>query len=86
VIQYQLHDYLARRILKQDPHNCNYAGHPEVGAFLESMQRQGATRDWRTILREATGEDLSTRAMVEYFQPLESWLKKQNRGRKIGWD
>jgi peptidyl-dipeptidase A len=86
VIQYQVHDYIARQILKQDPRNCNYAGHKEVGAFLDGMQRYGATRDWRSILREATGEDLSTRAMMDYYKPLMTWLEKQNKGRKIGWD
>ena len=48
--------------------------------------RQGATHDWRTVLREATGEELSTRAMVEYFKPLMVWLEKQNRGRQVGWE
>jgi len=37
------------------------------------------------VLKEATGEDLSTRAMVDYFQPLMAWLEEQNKGRKIGW-
>ena len=32
-----------------------------------------------------TGEDLSTRAMVEYFKPLITWLQNQNKGRTIGW-
>ncbi|HVP39321.1 MAG TPA: M2 family metallopeptidase [Candidatus Saccharimonadales bacterium] len=86
VFAYQLHDHIARVVLKQDPRNCNYAGHPEVGAFLESMQKYGAAKDWRAILREATGEDLSTRAMVAYYQPLMKWLEKQNRGRKLGWE
>jgi peptidyl-dipeptidase A len=86
VIQYQLHDHIAREILGEDPRNCNYAGRPEVGAFLEGMQRHGAARGWRALLREATGEDLSTRAMLEYFQPLLSWLEEQNRGRTIGWE
>jgi peptidyl-dipeptidase A len=85
VIQYQLHDYIARRILKQDPRSCNYAGNQQVGAFLDGMQKYGATRDWRSILREATGEDLSTRAMMDYYKPLMSWLQKQNKGREIGW-
>jgi len=85
VIQYQMHDHIARQILKQDPRNCNYAGNREVGAFLEGMQRQGATKPWREILRGATGEDLSTRAMMEYYKPLMSWLQKQNKGREIGW-
>ncbi|MBI5838441.1 MAG: M2 family metallopeptidase [Candidatus Eisenbacteria bacterium] len=85
VFAYQVHDHIARKILKQDPRDCNYAGNKEVGAFLESMQKYGATKDWRSILREATGEDLSTRAMVEYYRPLMTWLEKQNKGRKIGW-
>ena len=38
------------------------------------------------MLKEATGEDLSTRAMMDYFQPLMAWLQEQNKGRKIGWE
>ena len=38
------------------------------------------------VLKDATGEDLSTRAMMEYFKPLMAWLEKENRGRQIGWD
>lgn len=86
VFQYQVYCHIAKHVLRQDPRQSNFAGHPEVGAFMENMQKWGATRDWRTILREATGEDLSTRAMLEYYQPLLEWLKKQNRGRKVGWN
>jgi peptidyl-dipeptidase A len=33
-----------------------------------------------------TGEDRTdASAMVEYFQPLLTWLKEQNKGEKIGW-
>jgi len=85
VFSYQIHDHIARNILKQDPRSCNYVGHPEVGAFLESMERLGATEDWRVILKNATGENLSTQAMVDYYRPLMAWLEKQNKGRKIGW-
>lgn len=85
VFEYQVYCHIAKNVLHQDPRNSNFAGHPEVGAFLERMQAPGATRDWRVILREATGEDLSTRAMVDYYRPLMDWLVKENRGRKIGW-
>ncbi len=86
VLVFQLHDTIARKILEQDPRSCNYANNKEVGAFLKSIMDKGATEDWRKVLRDATGEDLSTRAMVEYFKPLMAWLEKQNRGRKIGWE
>ncbi|MDP2313115.1 MAG: M2 family metallopeptidase [Pseudomonadota bacterium] len=79
VIKYQLHEHIATKILKQDPHMCNYYGNKEVGAFLRGILEQGATRDWREVLKEATGEDLSTRAMVAYFAPLQGWLEKENK-------
>jgi len=50
------------------------------------IKRTGGTEDWRKVLRDATGEDLSTRAMVAYFQPLAAWLQEQNKGRAIGWE
>ena len=86
VLKFQLHDYIARKILHQPPQSCNYAGNKEVGAWLQNILKKGGTEDWRKVLKEATGEDLSTRAMVEYFQPLMAWLEEQNKGRKIGWD
>ncbi len=86
VFKFQLHDYIARKILHQPPQSCNYAGNKEVGAWLQKILEKGGTEDWRKVLKEATGEDLSTRAMVDYFQPLMGWLEEQNKGRKIGWD
>ena len=47
---------------------------------------KGKTEDWRKVIKEATGEELSTRAMVEYYAPLMKWLQEQNKGRQIGWD
>ena len=85
VFRFQLHDYIARKILHQPPQHCNYAGNPEVGAFLKRFMEKGATEDWRKVLRDATGEDISTRAMADYFAPLQAWLETQNKGRPVGW-
>ena len=86
VLKFQLHDHIARKILKQPPQRCSYAGNKEIGKFLRGIMEKGGTEDWRKVLREATGENLSTRAMVEYYQPLLAWLQEQNRGREIGWE
>jgi len=86
VFKFQMHDHIARKILHQDPRACNYAGNKEVGAFLKQILAKGATEDWRKVLKEATGEDLSTRAMMDYFKPLMAWLEQQNKGRQIGWE
>jgi peptidyl-dipeptidase A len=32
------------------------------------------------VLKEATGENISTRAMMEYFKSLMTWLEEQNKG------
>ena len=85
VFKHQLHDYIAKKILHQPPQSCNYAGNAAVGAWIRKIMEQGGSADWRKILRDATGEDLSTRAMIEYYAPLQSWLEKENAGREIGW-
>ena len=79
---FQLHDHIARKILKQDPHDTDYYGSREAGDFLKRLMGPGATRPWREVLRETTGRELDGEAMVEYFAPLYSWLQQQNRGRK----
>lgn len=86
VLKFQFHDHIARKILHQPPQSCNYAGNREIGTWLRRMLEKGATEDWRKVLRDATGEDLSTRAMLEYYKPLLRWLEEQNRGRQIGWE
>ena len=85
VLKYQLHTYIAKNILHQDPRDCNYYGNKEVGKFLWELLSLGATRDWREVIREKTGEEVSTRAMLEYFEPLLDYLKKENAGRDVSW-
>jgi peptidyl-dipeptidase A len=85
VIKFQLHDHIARNILKQDPRDCNYYGNKEVGDFLRSILEVGATKDWNVVLREATGQGLSANALIAYFEPLKAWLEEQNKGREVGW-
>jgi peptidyl-dipeptidase A len=86
MIVYQLHGYIARNILKQDPRNCNYYGRKDVGEYLKALLSLGATRDWREVLRDFTGEDLSARAMLDYYAPLTPIMQKLNRGRDVKFD
>ncbi len=82
VLLFQLHDHVAKKILREDPHDTNYFGRRDVGEFLQSIMAPGASVDWRELLREKTGTDLSAKPMVEYFAPLREWLEKENQGRK----
>ncbi len=82
ILLFQVHDYISKNILHQDPHNTNYFGNKEVGAFIQDIMKPGSSEDWRKLLKDKTGEELSARAMLDYFSPLMSWLKEQNKGRK----
>jgi peptidyl-dipeptidase A len=83
LLQYQFHDYICKNILKTSPHEANYYNSTEVGDYLRSIMSYGQTRDWRELLKEKTGEDLSARAMLAYFKPLLEFLQKENEGRKL---
>ena len=85
VILHQLHRYICREILHQDVRAANYFGNQQVGMYLNSILELGATRDWALVMRQATGEDLSSAALLEYFEPLLAWLQVQNEGRDLGF-
>ena len=85
LIKYQLHNYIARNILRQDIHNCNSYGNKEVGKWLADLLKRGATKDWREVMLEKTGEEISPRAMLEYFRPVMDYLVKENGGADVRW-
>lgn len=82
VLLFQFHDYIAKKILKQDPHSTNYFGNKEVGKFLKEVMYPGASQDWRELLKKSVGSELSAQPMLDYFMPLMDFLKKANAGRQ----
>ncbi|MFH1845418.1 MAG: M2 family metallopeptidase [bacterium] len=86
VILHQFHRHICQEILNQSVHTANYYGSRQVGAYLHSIMKWGATRDWRELMLEATGAPLSSEAMLEYFAPLQVWLAEQNEGRDLSFD
>jgi len=82
LLLFQFHDYIAKNILKQDPHATNYFGNKEIGKFLKDLMYPGASIDWREHLKNTIGSDMSAKAMTNYFEPLMQYLKRVNEGRK----
>lgn len=82
ILLFQVHDHIAKEILHQDPHSTNYYDNKEVGKFIGDIMKYGASKDWRAVLKEKTGSELSAKAMLDYFAPLMDYLKKENNGRK----
>ena len=81
ILLFQFHDHISKNILKQDPHATNYYGSKEVGTFLRGVLETGANNDWRELLKESVGSEMSAKPMLEYFEPLMKYLKEQNKGR-----
>jgi peptidyl-dipeptidase A len=43
------------------------------------MLELGASKHWKQVLRQFTGESsLNAEAILDYFRPLEEWLKMEN--------
>lgn len=82
VLLFQLHDHIAKEILHQDPRATNYYGNKQIGKFIAEIMKPGATGDWKKLLKDKTGSELSAKAMLDYFAPLMDYLKKENAGRK----
>jgi peptidyl-dipeptidase A len=80
LIKFQLHDHICRKILRQDVRACDYGSSPAVGEFLRTVLRAGATRDWRRLIKETTGEEIGPRSLLEFFAPLNAELARRNQG------
>ena len=87
VYQFQFYRALCKAAGHQGPlHACSFAGSKEAGRRLEAMLALGASKPWPDALQALTGERrIDGGALLEYFAPLQTWLKEQNRGRSCGW-
>jgi peptidyl-dipeptidase A len=50
------------------------------------MMQKGQGQPWQATLKELTGgEQMDASAILDYFAPLQGWLKEQNAGKTCGW-
>ena len=73
---------------KKPLHQCNFYGSVEAGNKMKEMLSLGSSRPWREAMEKMTGQrKMSTKAIREYFEPLEAWLKNENKrsGVTVGW-
>jgi len=87
ILQFQFYRALCAQSGYRGPlHQCSFYGNQEVGAKFRKMLEMGQSRPWPEALEALTGErQMDARALLEYFQPLKSWLDEQNRGQVCGW-
>ncbi|KAF2889091.1 hypothetical protein ILUMI_17082, partial [Ignelater luminosus] len=86
ILEFQLHKALCIVSGQFDPrneftplHECDIYGSKEAGKRLRAGLSLGASRHWKVVLKEITGEsELSASAILEYFKPLYEFLKHEN--------
>jgi peptidyl-dipeptidase A len=50
------------------------------------MLAMGASKPWPDALEALTGtRQMDATAILDYFQPLQAYLKEQNKGQQCGW-
>jgi peptidyl-dipeptidase A len=87
ILQFQFHEALCKAAGHKGPlHTCSVYGNKAAGKKLQAMLELGASKPWQEALERLTGgRQMDARPMVEYFAPLQKWLKEQNAGKKCGW-
>lgn len=87
VLQFQFYEAACREAGWKGPlHRCSFYGNKAVGAKLNAMLSMGASKPWPDALEAFTGSrEMSGKAMIRYFAPLQTWLEKQNKGQACGW-
>ncbi len=87
VLQFQFYKGLCDASGYQGPlYNCSFYGNKVAGQKFWAMLEKGASQPWQGTLKELTGtEKMDASAVLEYFAPLQAWLKQQNEGQTCGW-
>ena len=87
ILQFQFHRALCKASGFTGPlHECSIFGNKEAGKKLQAMLAMGASKPWPDALEAMTGSrQIDATAILDYFAPLNTWLKDQNKGQKCGW-
>ncbi|QWP76201.1 M2 family metallopeptidase [Lysobacter sp. K5869] len=87
ILQFQFYKSLCDAAGYKGPlYECSFYGNKAAGAKFEAMLSKGASQPWQQTMKELTGgEKMDASAVLEYFAPLQTWLKQQNEGKSCGW-
>ena len=89
IIQFQFHKALCDAAGYKGPlHQCDIYQNKEAGKLLSDTLSLGSSVHWKeamSVITRGKTNKMDAQPMIEYFQPLMDWLKKQNEGEKLGW-
>jgi len=87
IMQFQFHKALCEKAGHQGPlHECSIYENKEAGKALGNMLAMGQSKPWPDAMEALTGQrQMDASAIIDYFAPLNAYLKEQNEGRQCGW-
>jgi len=89
ILQFQFLETLCEESGHTGPlYRCDFSGSEAAGNKLAKMLELGSSLPWTQALKELTGtEKMSTRPILQFFEPLQQWLKEENakNGDESGW-
>ena len=87
ILQFQFHKALCDASGHDGPiHTCSIYGSKDAGDKLQAMLAMGSSEPWPNALEAITGSrEMDAGALLEYFEPLMSYLEENNEGRVCGW-
>jgi peptidyl-dipeptidase A len=85
--QFEFHKALCEISGNTDPiHRCSIYNSKEAGSKLNQMLEMGSSQPWQQAYKVVTGnEQMEATAVLDYFAPLQTWLKEKNKGKQCGF-
>lgn len=87
IMQFQFHKALCEKAGHTGPlHECSIYDNKDAGKALGDMLAMGQSKPWPEAMKALTGQNkMDGSAIIDYFAPLNAYLKEQNKGRQCGW-
>jgi peptidyl-dipeptidase A len=87
ILQFQFHKAACEQAGFEGPlHRCSVYGNKDVGAKFNAMMEMGSSKPWPDALEAFTGSrDMDGSAILEYFDPVMTYLQEENKDRTCGW-
>ncbi|MBL4670654.1 MAG: M2 family metallopeptidase, partial [Arenicella sp.] len=88
IMQFQFHKALCEKAGHEGPlHECSIYNNKDAGKALGDMLAMGQSQPWPEAMQALTGQrQMDGSAIIDYFAPLNAYLKEQNKDRQCGWE
>jgi len=85
--QFEFHKALCEISGNTDPiHRCSIYNSKEAGTALNTVLEMGSSQPWQDAYKVLTGsEKMNATAVLDYFAPLQVWLKEKNKDKQCGF-